>query len=111
MPDPDFHPQTAREALLEIRRLYVAGGITDDLLRLLKQIDATAELGLERREPINFEMSDELGDRLAEAHKALRRICDEIDDPGGCAAGIANEVLGLPPDLEAIVERRIGPWS
>jgi hypothetical protein len=108
MPELDFHPQTAREALFEIRRLYAAGSITDDLLKLLKQIDETAELGLERREPINFELGDDLGDCLAEAHKVLREVASHGT---GLIARRADEVLVLPPQIEVVVERRIGPRS
>lgn len=113
MPELDFHPQTAREALFEIRRLYAGSRITDDVLALLKKIDGIAELGLERREPFNFEQTDELGDRLAEAHKVLRKV-PKLGKQNLAPAELgdeAAEALVLPPQLEAVVERRIGPAS
>lgn len=117
MPDRevDFQPQTAREALFEIRRRFAAGTICDDMLGLLNDIDRIAELGLARTEPFNFELNDRLGDKLAEAHKLLRRIERQMLHGQGGEKGepllseALAEVLSLPPDLEAVVERRISP--
>lgn len=112
MPDPAFWPATAREALLEIRR-QIAEQHEDfkPTAEDLAKLDAVAELGLERREPVNFEMTDELGDRLAEAHKVLRRVDYEDLAPTLDLKADIQEALALPPQLEMVVERRIGPRS
>lgn len=106
MDEIEFDPVSPREALLEIRRLYAAAGISDDLLGLLGRIDVTAQAGLNRRAPQNFELNDELGDRLAKALKVL----SELRENGDVAAlsGEIDEALVLPPDIEAMVERRVG---
>lgn len=100
-----LRPQTAREALLEIRRL--AATIDPAKLVSLEAFDEVAREGLERRSPIDFELSDQLADRLAEAHKVLR----ELRDGGADIARLSGEIdeaIVLPPDLEAMIERRIG---
>lgn len=102
---------TPREALLEIRR-QVHGYETMD------EIDQIAQAGLDRFSALNTELSDLLADRLAEAHKLLRELNLMLPAKGQIVAASAeNEdtlaripsVLSLPPDLEAMVERRIGP--
>jgi hypothetical protein len=91
-----FEPLTAREALLEIRR-QTRGWDT------LEGIDKIAQAGLDQSAPPNFELTDQLADRLAEAHFVLREAKrDQI------SWSAIDEVLALPPDLEAMVERRIG---
>lgn len=106
MSEVEFDPASPREALLEIRRLYAAAGVSDDLLELLTRIDGIAQAGLNWRAPQNFELNDELGDRLAKALKVL----DEVRATGDVAAlsGEIDEALVLPPDMEAMVERRVG---
>lgn len=103
-----IEPLTAREALLEIRRIYAKGRITDDMLVTLKHVDAVAEAGLSRTAPSNF-VIDQLADRLAEAHAELRRIKRDGFPNGPRDARHIDGILALPPDLEAMVERRIGP--
>lgn len=97
---PDFTPHTAREALLEIRRLLRMEGVPGS------RMDVIAEAGLTRREPVNFELSDQLADRLAEAHKLLRKV---LETEMASMGGEIDKALALPPDLEAMVDRRIGP--
>lgn len=93
----DFEPLTAREALLAIRARR-SFGVDPELERL---IDA----GLSRTGMENFELTDQLADRLADAHKLLR----DIDIEGDKWAPLARDILILPPDLETIIERRLGP--
>lgn len=105
-------PQTAREALYEVRRRvelvrgdndirYLHNRDADLMLIHLRSLDAVAKAGLDRTEPINFELSDQLADRLAEAHALLREIATKHVEPRRL-----QEVLSLPPDLETMVERR-----
>jgi hypothetical protein len=112
MPDStkDLNPLTAREALLAI--LLV---IQDDHrqvsgypshLETLRAIERQAREGLDRRGMENFELSDQLADRLAEAHAALRESGNWETDHE--TAEMIAKALALPPDLEAMVERRIG---
>lgn len=113
-----FDPITAREALLEIKhRAARAQGIERDRERasaVFGAIEQTAKAGLDRSGMENFELSDQLADRLAEAHKVLRELVNEPDHNGERPdlseqqADRAREALTLPPDLEAMVERRIG---
>lgn len=106
-PGDRLYPQTAREALLEIRRVAAGVHVDLDVSLLGEQVDRVALEGLRRTEPINFELSDQLADRLAEAHRVLR----ELRDGGADIARLSGEIdeaLSLPPDLETIVERRIG---
>lgn len=92
-------PLTAREALLEIRRRLASQPVP-----ALMEIDSLALAGLDRGGMENFELSDQLADRLAEAHKLLREFSGGADDAFDQIEG----VLALPPDLETMVERRIG---
>jgi hypothetical protein len=97
-------PMTAREALLEIRRFLASGDLTANANG--SALDQIAKGGLSRTAPPNFELSDQLADRLAEAHKILRELRE-----GGDVAKLSGEIdgaLALPPDLEAMVERRLG---
>lgn len=109
----DIEPLTAREALLLILHVLdnqVASG------GLRPRVRSVAEQGLKRDEPPNFELTDELADRLAEAHKVLRGLVDGHDQarPGRSflTDQFANELRGvlmLPSSLKAMVDRRIGP--
>jgi hypothetical protein len=76
----------------------------------LERIETIAKAGLDRTSPPNFELTDQLADRLAEAHEVLRKLVDMA--PEGPEerdlVDSAAEALALPPDLEAMVERRIG---
>jgi hypothetical protein len=108
-----LYPQTAREALLEIRRRAAEVHVDMDVTDLGCEIDRVALEGLARTEPINFELSDQLADRLAETHELLAEVRKtfasipdpEIRDP---LVGGIDEALSLPPDLETMIERRIG---
>lgn len=110
MATKDLHPLTAREALLAI--LLV---IQDDHkqvsgypshLETLRAIERQAREGLDRRSMENFELSDQLADRLASAHKLLAEIRENGRDDPGTFAGDIDQALALPPDLEAMIERR-----
>ena len=106
-----FEPLTAREALLAIRYLVARQHTESDFEADCDKIDLLAIAGLDRQEPPNFELTDQLADRLAKAHKLLRGLQDAALQPGSDAELIAQipAALALPPDLEAMVERRIGP--
>lgn len=94
--------RTAREACLEVRRL--AATIDPAKVVSLDAFDEVAVDGLANNTPTNFELTDQLADRLAEAHALLRRVLEGGHVPGGDLA----EALALPPDLEMMmVERRI----
>lgn len=95
-----LYPQTAREALLEIRRL--AATITKPVSTAA--FEEIALEGLARTEPINFELTDQLADRLAEAHGLLQRLLGPRQE-WPVSTEIA-EALSLPPDLETMVEGR-----
>ncbi|MGH2940333.1 MAG: hypothetical protein ACRDPE_19680, partial [Solirubrobacterales bacterium] len=101
-----FVPQTAREALLEVKRLTL---LDPEPSRYVSWIDVVADQGLTRTEPYNFELSDQLADRLAEAHRLLQELLDVATSHTNDAEIIAKipGVLSLPPDLEAMVERRM----
>lgn len=104
-----LHPQTARESLFEIRRRAAEVHVDTDASDFSCEIDRVALEGLDRREPINFELSDSLADRLAEAHRVLREVDREGWADNTELEDRVSEALILPPDLEAVVERRIGP--
>lgn len=112
-------PLTAREALFAI----VGAAKQNNLGAAIKDVQELAETGLHAQGMVNFELTDQLADRLAEAHKLLADLRDsgmldpdtlaEGGDPDGLTlgrklVGRVGEVLALPPDLEAMVERRIG---
>lgn len=107
MSEPSFRPLTAREALLEIRRLAEPPISRGPLkMETIRAIDAAASAGLDCTGLENFETADQLADRLAEAHKVLREV---PKDWRRSRMGEVEGALALPPDLEAMVERRIGP--
>lgn len=103
---------TPREALLAIRHEIASGQYRG----FMAGIDKLASEGLDVSGPATFELTDQLADRLAEAHNLLRGIVEGIES--GVAKGNDffseefkakfYEALALPPDLEAMVERRIG---
>jgi len=104
--EPIEHPEplSAREALLCIRvELGDVHGDTD-LWHLRDRIEAMVLRGLNQTAPPNFELTDQLADRLAEAHGVLM----DAKIGGKVPTDRVNEVLALPPDLEAMVERRLG---
>jgi hypothetical protein len=96
-----FRPLTAREALLAIRARRTLG-VDPELERLISE-------GLDRSGIENFELTDLLADRLAEAHKVLRETRTEIVNSRTSRSSVnrIDEALALPPDLEAMVERRL----
>lgn len=103
-PGDRLYPQTAREALLEIRRRAAFVHVDLDVTDFGEAINRVALEGLARTEPINFELSDQLADRLAEAHGVLQRLLGPTRE-----WPISTEItaaLALPPDLETIVKRR-----
>jgi hypothetical protein len=105
--EPRFRPTTAREALLAIRFEHAGLHSDSEPWLALERIDGMARDGLERRGPPDFELTDQLADRLAEAHELLRKIRHGHYEPESLSGELAG-VLALPPDLEAMVERRIG---
>jgi hypothetical protein len=109
-PEP-LVPQTAREALFAIN-VEVSGVHADsDVFEVAHRVGIIASEGLSRTTPINFELSDQLADRLADSHRVLKLVTEYLYGrlPEGDSV-IESEVmtaLVLPPDLEAMVERRI----
>jgi hypothetical protein len=105
-----FYPLSAREALLAVRFDIAGLHVDSDLDAAIEKIDRQAAdgLGLLGARP-DFELTDQLADRLAEAHEVLRKLVDMA--PEGPEerdlVGSAAEALALPPDLEAMIERRI----
>jgi C4-dicarboxylate-specific signal transduction histidine kinase len=97
-----LRPWTPREALLMIRARIAA---TVESSSLLMEIDELLNEGLATS--ANFELSDTLADRLAEAHEVLRVFASRRN--GEREDRRVAEALALPPDLEAMIERRIGP--
>lgn len=104
-----LQPQTAREALFEIRRLSAGVHVDTDASELACEIDCVALEGLQRAAPVNFELTDQLTDRLAEAHTVLREVDREGWADNTDLENRVSETLVLPTDLETMVERRIGP--
>jgi len=104
-----FDPLTPREALLAIR-LRLARWTIAPASKVQDEIDELARVALERTGSATFELTDLLADRLAQSHELLRSLADAALEPGSDAELIAKipAVLALPPDLEAMVERRIG---
>lgn len=98
-----MEPQTAREALFEIRRQAAEVHLDTDVDTFSCAIDKTALEGLAHTHPINFELSDETADRLAEALKLLQRVREE--GVTELAAEIAEQLV-LPPQIEAMMDRR-----
>jgi len=96
---------TAREALLEIRRRLATSPVP--ALAEVAEVDDLVATGLDREGLENFELSDQLADRLAAALDFCRKIQGGHYEPESLSAELAS-VLALPPDLEAMVERRIG---
>lgn len=101
-------PQTPREALLMIRLRVAKRHIAP--VTVSSDVDEIAGEGL-RPSPGSYELTDLLADRLAEAHRLLRPIADN-DDITMLIGRDTNieilETLALPPDIEEMVERRIG---
>lgn len=99
---------TAREALFEIRRLVREGTLIPAALehpdKVFDSIGRIAKEGLDRTQLVNFELSDLLADRFAVAYRLLEQLRE-----GGDVATLSGEIdeaLALPPDLEAMVDRR-----
>lgn len=96
---------TAREALFEIRRIAPKGAEFQELA-IFDRIEEIAQQGLNRTQTANFELSDQLADRLAEAHGILREWDKEGSPDNVDLESRTSEALALPPDIEAMVERR-----
>lgn len=113
MSDQTFNPLTAREALLAIQCARAEIHADSDPFEIANQIRLLVDAGLGQMGPINFELSDQLADRLAEAHRALKialeHLYGKLPDGDNEIEGIINEALALPPDLETMVERRMKP--
>lgn len=95
--------RTAREACLEVRRL--AATIDPAKVVSLAAFDEVAVDGLANNTPTNYELTDQLADRLAQAHKLLGEIREGTEM--ATLSGEIDQALALPPDLEMMVERRI----
>lgn len=96
-------PLTAREALWEIRRKVA----TMDPAKVVSLVtfDEVAQEGLDANGLVNYQLSDRLADRLAEALDLLGKL----REPGGkTPVRDIDAALALPPDLEAMIERRLG---
>lgn len=103
----ELRPLTAREALWLIR-YELAQPILDS--ETSQRLDRIAAQGLDLSQPENFTLSDQLADRLAEAHALLGQLQHvELPSPaqGLNLRGAIAEALALPPDLDSMVERRI----
>lgn len=97
----EFYPFTAREALLEIRRIAETGPDSIET----EMIAAVTKVGLDTLGMENFETTDRLADRLAEAHDLLGKMRQPEHE---ALLGEIDAVLALPPDLEAMLDRRLG---
>lgn len=97
----EFYPFTAREALLEIRRIAETGPSSIET----EMIDQVAKVGLDAPGMENYETTDRLADRLAEAHALLGQLRKPEHES---LLGDIDGVLVLPPDLEAMIDRRLG---
>lgn len=86
------YPKTPREALMMIRH-----AVADPT----SPVSLLAEEGLKGN--VDFNDIDRIGDALAQAHKVLRAV-----KKGRAHLMDVNAALSLPPDLEMMVERRIG---
>lgn len=102
MASEPLRPQTAREALLELRGWARRQGAARNGC---EYVAAIADAGLAQTGIANYEWSDQLADRLAEAHKLLREIREGTEM--ATLSGEIDQALALPPDLESMVERRI----
>jgi hypothetical protein len=98
---------TAREALWKILAL-THEPVTRSPAVVLAEVAKTTRDGLDRTQPVDFELSDQLADRLAEAHKLLAEIREGAEHSPSISsrADRIAEALALPPDLEAMIERR-----
>ncbi len=105
-----FHPHTPREALLAIRHRILQGG---DEGGKIGEIDKLAQNGL-RTDLMRggYELTDQLADRLADAHHILGEISSEAAVKHGRVSGRTRERIGealaLPPDIESMMEHRAG---
>jgi len=87
--EDDFYPTTPREALLAVLIALREVPMRPPAL-VFRDIENWADKGLRGNE--SFLLTDALADRLAEAHGLIKQI--------------GHEPPSLPPDLEAMVERR-----
>jgi hypothetical protein len=99
-PEPEV--LTAREALFAIK----GAAKQPNVGAAIEEVRELADEGLRRTGIVNFELSDQLADRFAAAYKLLR----ELREGGDVAtlSGEIDEALALPPDIEAMVDRRTG---
>jgi hypothetical protein len=102
----DLRPATAREALFQIR-LELAQPILD--AETAARIDRMCVQGLDLSAMSNFELVDQIADRYAKAYWLLDRL--KTGDFGRISTGLdlrgeIAEALVLPPDLEAMMDRR-----
>lgn len=97
--------KTPREALLAIRAEIRGVHTETDANELALITDRLAEEGLLPTRVDTYEYTDQLAERLAEAHRLLREVREGRDVTS--ASGEIDEALALPPDIEAAVELRM----
>jgi len=106
MRELELRPVTAREALLQIQSIVAMKrplGRDADLV----EINNVARAGLDLSAPTNFELIDTIADYFAAAIEVLRKLREPEPEHESLLSEI-DGVLALPPDLEAMVERRVG---
>lgn len=104
MRELELRPVTAREALLQIRAIVSRCGQLSGR-SILNDIDNVAAAGLDLSAPANFELTDTIADYFAAAIEVLRKLREPEHES---LLSEIDQVLALPPDLEAMVERRVG---
>jgi len=98
-------PRTGREGLLILGLLIAEHGSLELGDHLADRFRKTIEEGLADG---NLEELDHLADRFAGLWQTLDRVRQEGFDPAhpGDLGGQVAAALGLPPDLQAMVDRR-----
>lgn len=99
-----FRPVTAREALLEIRRIAETGPDSIET----GMIGEVAQAGLDQTGMGNFELTDRLADYFGAAIEVLRRVDKEGFSDNADLEDRVTVAMALPPDIEEMVERRVG---
>lgn len=109
-----FVPHTPREALLAIRAECRGIHSDSDPFEVGTHVDRLAEDGLRPSGPATYELTDQLAERLAEAHHILLGLKEGYEDAAAEGVDFFSEevkakfaqALALPPDLEAMIELR-----
>jgi hypothetical protein len=102
----DLRPATAREALFQVR-LELGQPILDS--ETCQRLDRICREGLDLSGMSNFELVDQVTDRYAKAYWLLERVqradLSSIPDQADLRGEI-GDALVLPPDIEAMMDRR-----